>query len=914
MASKSIDRLALRVATSLYRALLRGYPQAFRASEAQDMEYAFRYGWRQSESRLGFALRELTNLATNVMPEQMDQYRGAGRTAPASSNRFEPSPDRNAMLTAALIDDFRQALRTLRRSLRFNATVVGVLALGIGASASVFGLVDVLLLSPPSDLTAPERILAVYQSSASNEFGALSYPDIVDLRDSTNAFEAFSARVRLSMSFGNGGETSPIVGEVVSPGYFRVLGTSPALGRAFTAVEEGPDAPAVAILGDALWQRTFAADPRILGRTVSLNGRPHSIVGVAGPGFRAGRIDEPPEIWVPSGQVGHFMPQFGPEVLQRRHWRAFEAVGRLAEGVSVEAARDSLAIQAARLEELDPSRQTPRQFTVLPVQQAAFSPAQRGAVVRFATIVMGVVGLILLVACLNIANIMLVRGALRSREIAVRKAMGAGRSRIARQLLAENLLLATLGGLGGLLVFQFASPLLLRLEVPAGIEIAPQLSVRVLAVTAGLVLLVGMVFGLAPALRGAKTSLRDELTVDAGGRASRGGTALKRLYVVAQVAACTVLLVTAGLLLRTVTNLSAVDIGFQFDHAITVTINPEDLDFDEARGRQLFDELMPRLRALPGVRVASFTSDLPLGPEGSRMGLFLEGHGEEVYTDVKQSIVAPDYFRAIGIQLLAGRDFRPGDEQGRARNAIVNQAFADRFWPGEEPLGKGISVGGPSGPFYEVIGVVGDHRHSGLDQEPAPHLFWAFGQIYAMMSGASKALVVRTDREPLDVLPLVRAEITALEPDLPVREATTLEEHYRGSMSQQRQSARLLSALGALGLLLAAAGIYGVTSFLTMTRAREIGIRIALGATPDSVLQAVVVDGLKAALVGVVVGTAASLAVSRLVASMLFGLSPTDAATYLTAAAIMLAVAALGAAYPAWRASRTDPSETLRLD
>ena len=324
------------------------------------MEYAFRHGWRRSESRLGFALRELTDLATNVVPEQMDQYRGAEGAASGSSNRFNPSHERNVMTAGALIDDVRQALRTLRRSLRFNATVVGVLALGIGVSASVFGLVDVILLSPPSDLAAPERVLAVYQSSASNEFGALSYPDIVSLRDPSDAFETFAARVRVSMSVGNDGETSPIIGEVVSPGYFRVLGTPPALGRTFTSDEESPDAPAVAILGDAFWHRAFAADPQILGRMVNLNGRPHSIVGVAAPGFRAGRIDESPEIWVPSGQVGHFMPQLGPEVLQRRHWRAFETVGRLAEGVSVDAARDALAIQAARLEELDPSRQTPR--------------------------------------------------------------------------------------------------------------------------------------------------------------------------------------------------------------------------------------------------------------------------------------------------------------------------------------------------------------------------------------------------------------------------------------------------------------------------------------------------------------------------------------------------------------------------
>ncbi len=522
------------------------------------------------------------------------------------------------------------------------------------------------------------------------------------------------------------------------------------------------------------------------------------------------------------------------------------------------------------------------------------------------------VGLVLLIACLNVANLMMVQTAARNKEFAIRQALGAGRGRLVRQLLLEGLLLSIIGSACGLLLARWSLPLWESIQMPGQIRPSLNLDWRVLLFTAALMGLTTLLFGLWPALRASRPGLVSGLKGEAAAPMPRR-VQPREFLVVAQVALSTVLLVAAGLLLSTLRNLQAVELGFRTD-VLAASIDLDLQGYDKNRGWDFYQRLLESVGGLPGVESASLSSDLPLGPAGSSMELYVEGGDSKPQPSVAQNIVAPGYFHTLGIPLLEGRDFSPQDRRGAAGAVIVNQALQERFWPGESALGKGVGVSGPGGPFYRVVGVVRDHRHGGLRQAPDPRLYWSHLQLYGMMSGSAKTLLVRTTGDPTALLPQLRRQVAALDAGTPLFNATTLKAQLRSSMGHERQAGFLLTAFAAIAVLLAAIGLFGVLSFAVSRRRYEIGVRMALGARPQDARRLFLVRGLVLAGLGMLLGLAGALGVTGWLSSLLFQVSPTDPLVLILAGGVLMAVAWAASFVPAQRASRLDPAQTLRCD
>jgi predicted permease len=812
-----------------------------------------------------------------------------------------------------LLQDARYAVRTLSRTPSFTAVIIISIALGIAANTTVFSIVNGLFLG----------ILPVRDAERLVSFsgGSRSYPDYLDYRDqTTQVFEGVAAHFPfIPASLGGVGDPERLWGEVVSGNYFSVVGVNPGLGRAILPPDdEVLGHNAVVVLSHALWQHRFGSDPGILGRSVMLNGQPYTVVGVAPAGFHGTVRGILPAFWAPLAMVEQLMPDLAKDhvtTARENQWVLLDA--RLKPGVSRAQAVAAVNVVLKRLDDTYRKGSEHRRFITLQTAGGLFSDVS-GPAIGLMAVLMVVVGLVLMVACANVANLLLARATARQKEIAVRSAIGAGRRRLVRQLLTESVLLALLGAAAGFLLAAIAARAISGFELPLPIPIVFDFTVdwRVLAFTAGLSILTALLFGLAPALRATRVdlvaALKDESAVF--GRTSPFG--LRNALVVIQVALSLVLLVGTGLFLRSLQNASSIDIGLRPENILLMAVDPKLHHYSREKTQQFLSQLRERVSALPGVRSVSFLDSVPLSIGGTSFDFKVEGGKgraeQNVNTDVYS--VGAGFFETMGIPLVRGRDFTLKSDDEHV--AIINETMARRLFGNEDPLGRQMLSEGFGGKtLYTVIGVARNSKSRTLGEDPAncAYLFVeaAPDKVFSFF-GIS--LAVKTSVNPRGLIRQVRDQIALLDPDLAIFNTETMQEHVDKSLLLPRLCAALLGVFGTVGLTLAAIGLYGVMSYSVRRRTREIGIRMALGADPGSVLRMVLRQGLTLTAVGLAIGLGIALALSRFTASLLYGISGTDRLTFLAVCVVLLATALVAIVFPARRAARVEPTTALRYE
>jgi predicted permease len=684
------------------------------------------------------------------------------------------------------------------------------------------------------------------------------------------------------------------------------------------------DSSTVAVISYDLWRSRFNSAPDVLGRTVQLSGRTFSIVGVAAEGFKGTSLRSALSIWVPLTVYVQAASPAGSSPLLRRGSRGYFIVGRLKPGVTVEQAQANVTAIGAQLAQAYPQSNMgtlaqpdqPRPLSVVPLDQAMVGPDVRDATKRIGGILMAVVGLVLLIACANVANLLLSRARGRHKEIAVRLALGATRARIVRQMLTENMLISVLGGGLGLLLALWLADELVSLDAFATfVSLTPTLDLRVLGFTLLVSLLTGALFGLAPALHASNPDLAPVLkNADPSGRISRR-FGLRNALVVFQISLSLVLLIGAGLFLRSLQQAYATDLGFDTRDALLASVDMARQGYNEAQGRNLYQQFVDGIQAMPGVRGVTLAQYIPVNAGGSRTGVYIEGYtaqpGEDL--ELNLNVVDANYFQTLGVPLLAGRAFAEQDTATSAKVMMINEAFARRFWPGQpvqEAVGKNLSISGARGPFYEVVGVVKTGKYRNLREAPLPFMFVALSQEYR----SRVTLFLRAADDPARLIPALRAELQKLDKTVPLFDVKTLDVHLGRALAQERTNAWLIGSFGVLAAALAAVGIYGVMSYTVTQRTHELGIRLALGATRGDVLRLVVGRGMVLTSIGLVIGLGSALALTRVVSTLLYGVSATDPPTFVVVA-IALAGVALGACFiPARRAATVDPLVALRYE
>ncbi|HEV3469185.1 MAG TPA: ABC transporter permease [Pyrinomonadaceae bacterium] len=808
------------------------------------------------------------------------------------------------MLT--LWQDLRFAARVLRTNPGFTAVAALALALGVGANTAIFSVVNGVLLRP-QPYAEPERLVSVWLTTAGErEEGFSSFKDFADWRAQTRSFEEMA-------SFRGGGYTLTGVGEPrrvqglrVSSGFFPVLRVSPAAGRAFLPEEDAPGGERVVVISHEFWQRSLGGDRGALGRQLMLNSQPHTVVGVLPRGFRP-PLDYEAEVYTTVGHEG--------ANLDSRGARVTNVIGRLKPGVTSEQAQADLeaVARALALQYPDTNADTTAYLVNLHEQQV-------GKVRPALWVLLAAVGLVLLIACSNVANLLLGRAAARRKEMAIRAALGAGRWRVVRQLLTESVLLSVLAGAAGLLLALWSIDALVALgpaDLPRLGEI--RADARVFGFSLLLSLLTGFVFGLAPALKASRPELNEALK--AGGRgttAGRGSQRLRGLLIVSQTALALVLLVSAGLLLKSFLRLTEVDPGFDPENVLTLRVNLPAAKYKESAPRVAFvQQALERARAVPGVERAAFVGPMPFSHSEVFGDFRVVGRpepqpGQEPGAAVRS--VTPDYFRVMGIPLRRGRHFGEQDRKGGGVGAaIINEQMAREYWPDQEPLGQrvtgiGANQNGDEPPEWEIVGVVGDVRHDGLNSEPKPELYLPHQQ----NSWSWGTFVVRTAGDPAALAEPVRKEIMAVDREQPVVDVKPLSRLVSESVAQPRFYALLVGAFSAVGLTLAVVGIYSVISYAVTERTHEIGVRMALGAQAADVRRLMIRHGMAYALAGIAAGTLGALAAARYLSSQLFGVTATDTFVF-AAVPLLVAAVALAACYvPARRATKVDPLDALR--
>jgi len=811
-----------------------------------------------------------------------------------------------------LLQDVRYALRVLGQSPGFILVAVLSLGLGIGANTAIFSLIDAALFRP-LQAKEPDRLVSIFTTDKKNPGNLpMSHLNYLDYRDHSQVFSEVAAFTFGQMNLTTGTEAEQVVVQVVSGNYFDVLGLHAQIGRTFLAEEDQtPDSHPVAVMGHGLWERRFGSDPAIVGKTVSLNRRSFTVIGVAPKGFTGTFVFGPADFWVP--MMMHAVAQPGFDWYNERRGLFLFPFGRLKPGVTVGQAQAALTVQAAQLEKTYPDDNAGRGAKVLPLLETRVNPNGRQQVFTLAGLLMAVVGIVLLIACANLAGILLARAAGRRKEIAVRLALGAGRGRIMRLLLTESVLLSIAGGAIGLLLSYWTLRALLTGDLPLPFPVAlnPQLDARVLLFALALSILTGLLFGLAPALQASKphvvSVLKDEL-VAAGGRLR--GLTLRRALVVFQVALSLVALIAAGLFLRSLRQAQRVDPGFEIDKVLVTTFNLGREGYTDERARLFYEQVTERVAGLPGVKSAAVAEEMPFSAVGGfSRSVFLEGqeNTSRSGTLVQVNIVDPHYFETLGIPLLKGRTFAGTDRQGSPQVVVINQTMADRFWKSEDPIGKRFKFFGDQ-QYTEVVGVVRDSKYNALVEDPQPFIYEPLSQNRTQAA----ALHVRTVSEASAFAAAVRGAVRGLDPRLALFDVHTLREQVDQSLALQRLNVWLLTVFGVVALLLAAIGLYGVASYSVSQRTREIGIRMALGAGRHDVLALVLRQGLTLVVIGVAVGLGGAFVIMRLLSSLLFNVTAADPATFATTALVLTGVA-IGATYvPARRATRVDPLVALR--
>jgi putative ABC transport system permease protein len=812
-----------------------------------------------------------------------------------------------------LWQDARYGLRLLRRSPLFTATAVASLAIGIGANTTIFSVVDAMLLRPLPGLVEPGRLVDIGRTQNGDGFDTISYPNYEDLRRRvTTVADVYAYRVEPQpVSLGGEHEAERIYATPVSGAYFRALGTSAVRGRLLNDADDRRDGPRVAVISHELWQRRFARAEDVVGHVVTINGAPVMVVGVTPPGFQGTTVLRT-DAWVPLAQATLASPRLPQSLFTCRECVWLIMGGRLKPGVTLGQAAAQLRTIGAALEQDYPDANRGKNFAV--VKTSVF-PGEIDIISGFLALLLGIVGLVLVAACVNLAGMLLARAAARRREIAVRLAIGAGRGRLLRQLVTETLVLFVAGGAAGLLLTRWLTPLLLAvlpsLPVPIGVDFV--VDWRVMAFAAALSLAAAILCALAPALHASKADLVPALKVDADG--SRGRLRLRSAFIVAQVTVSLVLVVAGALFVRALGRAAAIDPGFDQRRVDVVTLDLSLSGYPEADALAFADRLRTRVRALPGVEQAALAVNLPLGGSRMRLGqLRVAGlqppNGDRAFA-ADWNAVSPGFFATLRMPLVAGRDFTPQDAAGAPGVIIINEAMARSVWHTTDVLGRQFeSDNGPgsTSTTLTVVGVAPDAQVDTLGKRAGPFVYVPVAQRYV----PRVSLLVRSAGGA--VIPQVRAIVRELNPNLPVTNAMPLEQVTAILLIPQRVAGALAASLGVVVLLLAAIGIYGVTSYSVSRRTREIGIRMALGADRAAVMRLVVRQGVVLTGAGVVLGLAAAAAGAQLIRSLLFGVSALDPIAF-GAAALLFAAVALAASYvPARRAMRVDPMLALRAE
>ncbi len=819
-----------------------------------------------------------------------------------------------------LLQDLKYGARTLAHSPGFTLVAVLSLALGIGANTAIFTLTDAVFLNP-LPVEDSSRVLELFTvdhatiaTAANFNRTPMSFKNYQDFRDQNDVFTGLAAYVPAGVTLSGKGEPKPQPAMLVTANYFDLLGVKPVLGRAFLPDEDKkPGGNPVVVLSHSLWTHEFGADPGILGRTISLNLTPYTVIGVAPPEFKGTlTVVNPNQVWIPMSMHAQVFPAQIETLFDARRFRVVSVFGRLKPGVQPQQAYASLKTIAARLEQEYPRDNNGRTVEVSSLREASLGFLPRDQLVIVGVALSSVVGLVLLIACVNLANLLMARSSKRAREMGIRTALGAGRGRIVRQLLTESLLLSLAGGAGGLLIGSFGYQLLWSFR-PAFLQqnsLALGLDVRVFAFTAIITLFTGVLFGLAPALRASSPDLGSMLkTGGRGGTEAWARSPLRSALIVSEVALALVALVGAGLFIRSMQQVQKTDPGFESKNLFTFNFDLTSRHYAPERVRQFFRTALDRAVETPGVRSAALSANAPLGG-GVLLTTFAEG--QESNPDNRGTLtltdsVSPTFFDTLGIPLVTGRVFSDFDRADSARVAVVNEAMQRHFWPGESAIGKRFRFVNDNA-YRQVVGVVRNTAVLVIGEEPQPVIYLPLEQQFTPFVTVN----VRTASAPAGILPAVLARVQSLDHNLVLANPLTIQENLAQGLWAPRMGAALFGIFGLLGMALASIGIYGVMAYLVAQRTNEIGIRMALGARPADVLRLVVGHGMRLVLVGIAAGVVAALALTRLMRTLLFDVSPADPFTYITVSLVLLAVAFVAGWLPALRAARIDPVLALR--
>jgi predicted permease len=814
--------------------------------------------------------------------------------------------------------DIQYALRTLTKNPGFAIIGIVTLALGMAANTTLFSVINGFLLRP-LPVPHPEQItvFALQQSSLPGD-RRFSYPDYEDLRDQADSFsDVLAYRVTLASVTVDQKNDHCIISRV-SSNYFSSLGLKPAYGRLLLPTEgRTPGADPIMVLGYSYWRQRFGGDPHIAGKKVEVNGNPFTVVGVAPPEFHGTYSVLDMAAYVPfSAESGEDPDNPIQKIWASRGSRTLTLMGRLKPGVTIKQAEATLNVVSNRIAQAHPDTEKGLTVLVFPEKLARPDPDPENPIPAAAIAFMTLAGLVLLVACFNIANVLLVRATVRQREMAIRAALGAGQGRLVRQYLTESLLLSFLGGGAGLILGTWAASFLgsLRLgtDLPVQFDFHPDGRVYLFSLAA--VLLTGLVVGTMPALRAARTNVITVL--HEGGRGSSSGPRrqlARNSLVAAQVAGSLVLLIVAGLFIRSLGKAQEIKLGFNPDHVLNLSVDVEQVGYKEPRGREFFREIESRIQAMPGVVSVAQAFTIPLGYISSDDRMWIESHPLEAGqqpAEIGYNTISPTYLDTLQIPLLRGRRFTEADGEKAPAVAIINQNMAKKFWPNEDALGKRFSTKGPKGPFIEVVGVVQDGKYQNIGEDPQPYFYEPLDQSYNSL----RTIHVRTSVPPETLALQLESQIHDLAPDLPITQVQTMRESLQGANGFFffRFGAQLASTMGFLGLILAVVGIYSVVSYAAAQRTQEIGIRIAMGATSRDILKMVLRQGLSVVGIGLALGLIIALAGTRVISGLFMGVKPTDPLTFTVVLLMLTAIAVFACWIPARRATRIDPLVALR--
>ena len=818
-----------------------------------------------------------------------------------------------------LWQDLRYGARMLLKQPLFTLVAVIALALGIGANSAIFSVVNGILLRPlPYDES--ERLMSLSERGQQMDGMSISYPNYTDWKAQNQTFDQIAVYNRASYNLTGIGDPERLVAAQASAELFSVLRVSPAKGRVFTSDEDKPGGDPVVVLSYGLWQRRFGGDEKIIDQTISLNDRSYTVIGVMPQRFLfPSRV----ELWVPVGPLSD-----QESWKQRGNHPGLYGVARLKPGVTVEQARADMDSVAEGLEQRYPDSNTGNRVTLTPLLENYVRDIRPAL-----WILLGAVGLVLLIACANVANLLLARATSRQKEIAVRLALGASRWRIIRQLLTESILLSFIGGSIGLLLAQWGIDLILAIspnDIPRAREI--NLDMGVLAFTIGISFLTGLIFGIVPALQATRFDVHETLKETGRGNSGRHQWVRSSLVVV-EIATTLVLLVGAGLLIRSFYQLQQVNPGFSYENLLSFSVSlPQKKYATDEQQVNFFRQALQNIQALPGVKEVGLASGLPLGNNGWQTSFLVEGQPppEPGKSPLMEACLAsPDYFKAMGIRLIKGRYFTDQDnrshvteEKRRGKTAdeismaglnaiIIDEEFARRYWPDEEAVGKHLRLGGDQGPLIEVVGIVGRVKMEGLNTDSnRVQGYFPFFQI----PSSGMTVIVKSSVEPTQMVAAARQQILAVDPNQPVYEIRTMDQIKSESIASERLNLTLLSIFAGVALILALVGVYGVMSYAVTQRTHEIGIRMALGAQTGNVMKMVIANGMKMATIGIVLGLGGAFAVTRVMQNLLFGVSATDLLTFVSVPVILIGVALVACFVPALRATKVDPMIALRYE